>query len=162
EIPRDEARTAGLRDVEAALPLLSDLLRCDAVLYAPSDDAAVATAEARPQTVPSLYAASQLGNVVTRREEPAVARPFADGRPARKLSRVLVQGAPTVQDVFPVYRNGETVAVVAFEVGVIEHERQRRKSPVFRRAVGLFRDAVLRGEAVGVGDLPRLGEHDGP
>src|SRR5205085_4633215 len=107
---------------------------------------AVAIAEARPQTVPSLFGESQLGRSVSRRDEPAVMRAFQNGRPARKLSRVLVHGAPTVQDAFPVTRGGAVVAVAAFEVGLIEHERQRRKSSVFRRAVARFAEAALRGE----------------
>jgi two-component sensor histidine kinase len=91
-----------------------------------------------------------------------VVQVLANGRPARRLSRVLVHGAPTVQDVFPVNRDGQTVAAVVCEVGLIEHERQRRKSPVFRRAVDAFRRAAIQGELTGVGDLARLGEHDGP
>jgi two-component sensor histidine kinase len=157
-----EATRADLRGVEAAMPMLADLLRCDVALYVPTDDGAAVKAEARPLTVPSLYPEGQIGRSVTRREEPAVLRVLANGRPERKLSRVLVQGASTIQEAFPVNRAGETVAVVAFELGVIEHERQRRKSPVFRRAAALFRDAALRGQVVGVSDLPRLGEHDGP
>jgi two-component system, sensor histidine kinase PdtaS len=159
--PVDEGR-GEIQEVEAALPMLADLLRCDVTLLRPNGEGAVVTAEARPLTVPSLYADSRVGRTISRRDEPAVMRAFLSGRPARKLSRVLVHGAPTVQDAFPVHRGDETVAVVAFEVGVIEHERQRRKSPVFLRAVSRFRDATLRGQAVGVGELPRLGEHDGP
>src|SRR5581483_6976724 len=86
-----EAARADLRGVEAAMPMLADLLRCDVALYVPTGDGAVVQAEARPLTVPSLYPEGQLGRRVTRREEPAVLRVLANGRPERKLSRVLVQ-----------------------------------------------------------------------
>jgi hypothetical protein len=153
---------AGLRDVESALPILADLLRCDVVLYRPSEGGALALSETRPATVPSIYAERQVGRAVSRGEEPAVIRVLASGRPHRRLSRVLVNGAPTVQDVFPVLRDGECVAAVVFAVGLIEHERQRRKSPVLRRALEQLRQAALAGRVIGAHALGRLGEHDGP
>src|SRR5207247_8224078 len=120
---------------------------------------ATAVAEANPTTVPSVYAERQVGRTVTRSEEPAVIRVLASGRPARRLGRVLVNGAPTVQDVFPVIRDGACVAAVVFEVGVIEHERQRRKSPVLRRVLARLRQAALAGHVAGAQGLARLGEH---
>jgi two-component sensor histidine kinase len=61
----------------------------------------------------------------------------------------------------PVRRGGHVVAALAFEIGVIEHERQKRKSPVFRRAIDAVRRGALTGELVGGRDLARFGEHDG-
>jgi two-component sensor histidine kinase len=158
----DYLQRSGLREVEAALPILADLLRCDAVLYLPTEAGALAVSEVHPMTVPSIYARRQVERVVTRAEEPAVIRVLASGRPARRLSRVLVHGAPTVQDVFPIIREGVCVAAVVFEVGLIEHERQRKKSPVLRRALEQLRQAALAGRVVGAHALGRLGEHDGP
>jgi two-component sensor histidine kinase len=158
----EQLQRSGLRGVEATRPILADLLRCDAVMYAPTEAGALAVAEVRPMTVPSIYAERQVCRVVTRSEEPAVIRVLASGRPARRLSRVLVHGAPTVQDVFPIIRAGVCAAAVVFEVGLIELERQRRKSPILRRALEQLRQAVLAGRVVGAHGLARLGEHDGP
>jgi two-component sensor histidine kinase len=151
-----------LREVEAGLPMLADLMRCDVVIYVPRGDGAVAVAEAHPATVPSIYAERQVGRVAGREDEPAVLRVLASGNPARRLSRILLHDTPTVQDVFPVIRDGACVAAVVFEMGVIEHERQRRKSQVFRRAIDQLRNAALAGRLPGIRGLRRLGEHDGP
>jgi two-component sensor histidine kinase len=153
---------AALRAIEPNLPLLADLLRGDVVVYQPAPGGLRATAEAHPATVPSIYAEPQLGRLIGPAEEPAVMRVLATGRPARRLKRMLVHGAPTVQDVFPVRREGGVVGAVVCEAGLIEHERQRRKSPVYRRALERLRDAALHGEIVGAGGLSRLNERDGP
>lgn len=113
-------------------------------------------------TVPSIHARSRLGQTIAGDDDSVVSRVIANGRPACRLSRVLVHGTPTVQDVFPVRRDGKIVAAVVCEMGVIEHERQRRKSPVYRRAQESFRAAALDGHVRGAAHLSRLGEHDGP
>jgi len=158
----EELLRSGLREVESAMPVLADILRCDVVLYTPTYAGAIALAESRPATVPSICAERQVGRLVSRTEEPAVIRVLGSGKPARRLSRGLVHGAPTVQDVFPVMRDGACVAAVVFEVGLIEHERQRRKSPVFKNTVELLRWAALAGRVAGARELSRLGDHDGP
>jgi two-component sensor histidine kinase len=153
---------SALRAIEPNLPLLADLLRGDVVVYLPAEGGLRATAEAHPATVPSIYAEPQVGRLIRSAEEPAVVRVLATGRPARRLKRMLVHGAPTVQDVFPVRRDGAVVGAVVCEAGVIEHERQRRKSPVYRRALERLRIAALQGEIVGASTLSRLNERDGP
>ena len=162
ERPEAPAAAAPLRAIEPNLPLLSDLLRGDVVVYAPTPEGVKAVAEAHPMTVPSIYDRSQLGRTITQSEEPAVLRVLQTGRPARRLKRVLVDGAPTVQDVFPVRRDEQVVGAVVCEAGLIEHERQRRKSPVFRRALERLRAAALQAEIVGASGLSRLSERDGP
>ena len=92
---------AFLDRVVESLVLLADLTRGDILLYVGLADGegAEIVAEAKPQTVPSIYQQSMCGQIVTRREEPAVLRVLAGMRPARRLNRVLVHGAPTLQDV---------------------------------------------------------------
>src|SRR5687768_12250225 len=100
--PMDELDVpAALRAIEPNLPLLADLLRGDVVVYQPAPGGLRAIAEAHPATVPSIYAEPQLGRPIGSAEEPAVVRVLSTGRPARRLKRMLVHGAPTVQDVFP-------------------------------------------------------------
>src|SRR5262245_66615178 len=120
------AAQAPLRAIEPNLPLLADLLRGDVVVYAPTRQGVTAIAEAHPVTVPSIYDQPQLGRSIGPSDEPAVIRVLHTGRPARRLKRVLVNGVPTVQDVFPVRREEQVVGAVVCEAGLIEHERQRR------------------------------------
>ena len=156
------AANGPLRAIEPNLPLLADLLRGDVVVYAPTAEGVRAIAEAHPATVPSIYDQPQLGRTIGPADEPAVIRVLHTGRPARRLKRVLVNGVPTVQDVFPVRRDDQIFGAVVCEAGLIEHERQRRKSPVFRRALERLRTAALQGEIVGAAGLARLSERDGP
>src|SRR5437867_7964555 len=102
ERPEVAAAAPPLRAIEPNLPLLADLLRGDVVVYAPTPEGVKAVAEAHPATVPSIHDRPQLGRVIGQPDEPAVIRVLHTGRPARRLKRVLVNGAPTVQDVLPV------------------------------------------------------------
>jgi len=146
------------------LPLLADLLRSDLLLYrgGVAPDCAVVVAEAKPSTVPSVYAEPSLGRVVGRGEQPAVFEALSSGRSAQRAGRMAQRGAPSVVEVFPVRLEGRTIATLAVETGLIEKERQRKKSIVYRRALAQLRGIVLRGELEGGGNISPMGEHDGP
>jgi len=160
--PRDAEPPLDLAVVIDTLPILADLLRCDVTLFHLDGPTPVGIATTRPQTVPSVRSGPGGSRWDDPSIEPAILNVFDTGRSARRLTRQLVQGTPTVQDVFPVSRDGRVVAALACEMGVIEHERQRRRSPIYRRALESFRVAALEGRVHGATRLSRLGEHDGP
>lgn len=157
-----EAATLHVRGLQPLLPFLADLLRADVTLYAPDAAGVQAVAEAEPSTVPSIHEESRIGRGLASVESQSIARVISTGRPARRLSRMLWHGVPTVQDVFPVRHAGVAVAALVCDTGLIEHERGRRKSPIYRRAVDRVRSAALDGELLDVASLARLGERDGP
>lgn len=153
-----------LARVERNLPLLADLLRADLLLYCrpTPQDAPMVVAEAKPHTVPSLFEESLLGKKATHPEELAVTICSLRGKPLQRFNHVLVRGAPTVQEVYPVKSGHRVIAVLRVETGLLERERQRKKSVVYRRAVAQVRDMVLRGQLEGGDTISPLGEHDGP
>ncbi|HEX2195174.1 MAG TPA: histidine kinase dimerization/phosphoacceptor domain -containing protein, partial [Candidatus Limnocylindria bacterium] len=83
------------------------------------------------------------------------------GRARSGVYGLLVRGAPAVQEVFPVHRDGRLLGALSAETNVLEYERMRRKDAVLRRALARIRQTVLQGQLVGGERLGRLGEHDG-
>ena len=153
-----------LLKLKRSLPLLADVARADVLLYCLSHNSseAVALAEAKPHTVPSIYTESMAGRRVSINDEPAVVRTVRQGKHSQRLSRVLVHGAPTIQEVFPVVSENRTIGALSVEIGLLEFERQRKKSLVYRRAVAQVRSMALRGQLDGAASISALGEHDGP
>ncbi len=144
------------------MPMLADLHRCDITLYEPSGDHAFAVAQVAPSTVPSLFEEKSIGRHASRDDEPAVLRVLSGGTAVRRLSRGLVHGAATIQEVFPILRGGVVIAAISFEIGLIEHERQKKKSQVYRWAIERFRQGAIHGQAASAAGHTRFGEHDGP
>lgn len=164
----DDLQTRGDREllarVEKALPILADLARGDVFLFAPEDDPnrAVVLAEAKPETVPSIYADTWSGRRVTYEDDPAIIRALTRGTNVRANQRLKVPGHPTVQDVYVIRNEGRVIGALAIEVGLVENERQKRKALAFRRGIDRLRRQVAAGEIRGAENLSRLTEHDGP
>ncbi|MCL5025858.1 MAG: sensor histidine kinase [Chloroflexi bacterium] len=151
--------------VQQSMPLLADVARSDLLLYAkgPQPGEIIVLAEAQPHTVPSIYLQSQKDKVVTREEEPVVWQVLTHGKHAhRSNEEVRFRGSPTIQEVWPVFNDGRVVAALSVEIGLLERDRQRRKSIVFRRAVSQLRRMVQRGQLEGASNIGALGEHVGP
>ena len=163
-VPLTADGMAILDRIARALPLLADLARGDVFLFGPTSDplAAVVLAQAQPATVPPIYRESLQGRIVRHTEEPNVMRALNRGSTTVRERRLLVQGHPTVQDVYPVRQKGQVIGALAIEIGLVESERQKRKSIVYRRAIDRLRTQVLAGQLEGVEALGRLSEHDGP
>lgn len=146
--------------VAGHLNLLADISYADLLLYTRHEHEAVVVAESQPASVPSLYAASNLGKVVTPGEEPLVHRVLRGGRHA--VRPLLRRGAPILQEVFPVVApDGRVIAALASEMSVQDHDRGRRRNIVFRRAVTRLRELVVGGQLRGGERLSRMGQHDG-
>ncbi len=152
-----------IEQVICSLPILADLSRGDVFLYtlAPDPLTARVIAEAKPNPVPPIYAESQIGRVVRYTDEPAVIRALTRGKPSVHNHRLLVPGHPMVQDVYPIRDGTRVLGAVAIEVSLVESERHRQKSVVYRRAVSRLRSIVMDGQLRGTANLSRLTEHDG-
>lgn len=145
------------------LPLLADLTRSDVLLYALAEDGntAVVIGEARPHTVPAIYAEPQIGMRVSRAGEPVIFRCLAKRAPVQGVTTVSSRGAPIVRAAWPVRHEQRVIGVLAVHTNFLEHERQRRKSIVYRSAVAQVREMAISGRLDGAANLSALGEHDG-
>jgi two-component sensor histidine kinase len=152
-----------LRQIEAALPLLSDLSRADLLLYLPAEPAntAVVAAQARPAPVAPVFEDGLVGTVVEKKDEPSVFHVLARGRSARVFNNRGPSGAPTFQEVVPVRSGNRVIGALSIEANLLEYERMRKKSPVFRKALERIQEMALHGRLASAAALSRLGEHDG-
>lgn len=160
----------GLRDGEQALMrkvlldlgVLADLCRSDVLLYGITEDkaAGLVVGEAKPHTVPPVHAASQIGNKVVRSSDPVIFRCVSRGAPVQGVTTVSARGAPIVQSSWPIRGERDIIGVIAVHTNFLEHERQRRKSLVYKNAVAQVRQMVIGGRLEGAGNLSAMGEHD--
>src|SRR3954469_36717 len=101
-----------LERVLKSLPLLADITHADLLVCARADQEAAVVYHAAPNPVPSLYPRSQTGEIFQRRERNGLFRVLQDGKEHAFLSGMLVWGAPTVQEVFPIRNaHGRLIAV---------------------------------------------------
>lgn len=146
----------------ASLDLLADLSHADLLLFCPDGSEAVVAADARPETVPSLYGESQRSRRLRWEQAPSVFKVLFDGRSRHHFGGVMVRGVPAMQEVFAIQNErGKTIAALSNEMPMLEHERLRRRSAVFRKAIERVRELVMAGRLEGAERIGRLGVHDG-
>jgi two-component sensor histidine kinase len=152
-----------LERIAGHLPLLTDLTHADAVLFARVGDQVTVLAQAQPVPVPSPYVQPlAVGRLLARDETPAVFRVLVDGHARHQVNTTVIRGAPVLQEVFPIRNErGEVIGAVRSEMLLIEHERQRKRHAIFRRAIARARELILTGRMRGGEKLGRLGVHDG-
>jgi two-component system, sensor histidine kinase PdtaS len=167
-IPADVSRdldSAGLALITRIIPslnLLADLLHADILLFARSGEHVQVVEHAQPNPVPSVYDHSLTGRRLRREQVQPIARLLFQGRPAHHVQGAVVNGVPIFREALPVRdAEGRVAAVLATETAVIEDERMRKRSGIFRRAVARVRELVIRGRLEGAEHLGRLGVHDG-
>ena len=150
-----------LRRLASNLNLLADLTYADLLLWCRAGEDAVVVAEGRPAPVPSLFAQSQLGQKVSRASAPGIHR-VLDGERARNVRGVLVAGVPTMQEVFAIHGvDGKVIAALGSEMAMLEHERLRRRSALYRQAIARVREDFMTGRLDTGGHFGRLSVHDG-
>ncbi len=154
---------AFLQCIEGQMPIVSDISRADVLIYClKSAHEAVVVAQARPHSILPVHSGDLSGRVVSPDEEPHVFHALQYGRSGRGHLMLIANGAPVVQQVYPIRnQDGAVIGAVSIEANHIEHVRHRRRSKVFRRAVGQLQRMLLRGEITGAENLSPFGEHDG-
>lgn len=157
-----DSESTFLQHITPALPVLADVSRADVLLFcSPGPDSARVLAHAEPHSVPSTHRESLLGQEVGPETHPLVFRALRLGQSSRRSQGVTVEGTPVVQEVFPIVYHGQTISVLSIEKTLIEFERHRRRSELFRQALRCFQEMTCRGHVKGAGKLTPFGEHDG-
>jgi two-component sensor histidine kinase len=145
------------------MPVLADLSRADLLLFClTSADGAEIVAQARPNSLSPLFPEQLVGTVVTTAERPDLFRAFHSRPWRRHVRTATVRGAPVARELLPVYGDrGRVLAVLGIDTSWLAHERQLRRSRVFRRALHRLQETALRGELAAAETLSPFGEHDG-
>jgi len=152
-----------LQKIENDMPIVADISRADLLIYcAVSPNRAAVVAQARPHSIAPIHPESVAGRTITAIEEPLVCQALDGGRSLHGNRTLIPGGAPVLQEVRPIRNEeGKVLGVLSIETNLIEHERHRRRSRVFQRALGQLQEMLLRGELEGAGQLSPFGEHDG-
>jgi two-component sensor histidine kinase len=165
-----EEHIAYLEKIQGDLGILADLSRADVAMYCPlSSDRAVVVAQARPHSILPIHDESLIGRQVGFADEPDVIRALAEGhrgftevRRGVGRRRLPTEGAPTVQETYPIRDvDGQVIAALCIETNLIERERHRRRSRVFQRTLKHFQRMVLAGKLGNTDGLTSFAEHDG-
>jgi two-component sensor histidine kinase len=152
-----------LRKVEAGLPITADVSRADILLCTLVDpQTAVVVFHAVPNSISSLYRKDAVGRKMTLDEQPLLFQALRSGAGGRRQREVLSNGAPVIQDVFPIHgREGRVIGAMLVETNMIAHERQRRRNRHFRQAVVWIQEMCVRGELESAHNLGAFSLYDG-
>ncbi len=158
-----ESDVAFLRRVEKDMGIVADISRADMLIYCPVDAThAMVVAQARPHSILPIHPDPIIGRTATPSEEPYIFKALRWKRRTRGDLTLIADGAPIVQEVYPLWNDqGAMVGVLSIETNLLEHERHRRRSKVFQRALRWLQEMLLRRELTGVEGLSPFGEHDG-
>ena len=100
-----------LRRVAAGLPITADVSRADVLLCVQhSRHAALVAFHAIPNSISSLYRKDATGRILTDEEQPLLFQALRSGSGGRRQREVLSNGAPIIQDVFPIHTADGRVA----------------------------------------------------
>lgn len=171
----DEASREFLRTIEQQMSIVADLSRADILLYGrKSETEAIVLAHAQPHSLAHVYNKSREGYVVTSRQRPEVLRTLIGGQVQPEHRSTISEGAPVVRLALPVFfppitsggnsakrEKSVIVATLIIVTNLIEYERHRLRSVVFRQALRKLQIMVSYGQVAGTEDLSPFGEQDG-
>ncbi len=145
------------------MPLLADLNRGDVLLYEPQGrDRVRVVAQARPHSVPAVYATALVGREQPLFEQPVVSNVLHGRTAAQGPRHMMAYRSHIVQRAYAVSDHaGKCVGVLTIEKSLVEHERHSTRRLPFRLALQNLRDMVLRGQTEGMAELSPFRETDG-
>ncbi len=142
------------------LGITADLCRADLLLFCKgkAHNEVICVAHARPHSSSPLYEERMVGKSFSYAEIP-----YMERRPnPRVVHSITVRGANVARQVFGVENDRQQlIAVLTRDAFWLAHERHRRRSAEFRRALDIFVDMVLHGKLKGGNALSPFREHDG-
>ena len=152
-----------LEDIEQCMAITADLSRADLQLCALlSSEQGVVASHAAPHSISSIYRQSTEGLAFSRDDQPLVFNAIWHNRSGRRRRDVLKDGAPIIQDVYPIRNaSGRPIAALVVETNMIAHERQKRRNRYFRQSLHWLQTMCMRGAIPQVSALNHFGQYDG-
>lgn len=152
-----------LQRVEAGLALTADVSRADVMLCTlHGANAALVAVHAIPNSISSLYRKDATGRLLPLEDHPLLAQALRAGSGGRRQREVLSNGAPIIQDVYPIHNDaGQVIGAMVVETNMIAHERQQRRNRHFRQAVVALQEMCTRGELASAADVGPFTIYDG-
>ena len=172
----NEAEVAFLQNIEKQMSIMADLSRADVLLYGRHEMLnSTILAHAQPHSIAHVYSKSQVGRNVklTEARQDIIKRALIMGQ-QKEQGGYISEGAPVVKKTFPIYypplmcsqksnKDGQAQVIAALVVvtNLLEYERQRLRSKVFRQAIKTLQIMVCYGELRGAESLSPFAEQDG-
>ena len=172
-----EASIDFLGTIEGQMGIVADLSRADILLYGrKSDQEAIVLAHAQPHSLAHVYNKSREGYVVSSNTRPEVMQALISGQRQKEQRSFIAEGAPVVRQALPVFfppsittcdyeaepkENPRVVAALIIVTNLIEYERHRLRSEVFRQALKKLQAMLSYGRVLGAEQLSPFGEQDG-
>jgi two-component sensor histidine kinase len=152
-----------LQQIERGAPITADLCRADLLICAQSEpEQGLIVYHAAPHSIPSLYRQPVSGQTFRPQEQPLTFQALTSGSGGRRQREVLRNGAPVLQDVFPIHnRDGNVIAAMVIETSMIAYERQKRRNRHFRQVIVWLQEMLIRGELIDAETLSHFGQYDG-
>ncbi len=172
----NEASLAFLQTIEQQMGIVADLSRADILLYGrKSAHEAIVLAHAPPHSLAHVYTRSREGRVITAEKRPEVMQALISGKRQKEQRSFIAEGAPVVRQTCPLYFpplvyqwQGENwpgkprvVAALTIVTNLIEYERHRLRSPVFKQALKRLQTMLLYGRVLGAEELTPFDDQDG-
>lgn len=178
-----EAAAAFLQTIERQMGIVADLSRADILIYgrkAPKE--LIVVAHAQPHSLAHVYAKSRAGRIINSDHRPEILRALTTGRRQQDHRSVISEGAPVVRQTFPIYYpptpgilpemwpgssvpsatdKPEIIGALIIVTNLIEYERHRLRSKVFKRALKNLHLMLLAGQVAGAETLSPFGEQSG-
>jgi two-component system, sensor histidine kinase PdtaS len=158
-----EDDVAFLKAIEVQIPIVADISRADVLLYSwQPNGVPVILAHARPHSVAPVHSRQMAGQEMEAAKRPGLGSALL-GLFRRYQQGTTDDGAPIVNQVYPIRRPGQVQAIGALriETNLLEHERQRRRAREFRRTTLQLQRMAQYGLLIGAEDLSPFGETDG-
>ncbi len=151
-----------LEKVVAGLRVTTDVSRSDILLYCRYHNSLVVFAQAMPNSMAPLFQEFIVGRTISPKEEPKIWEAVSEGKHGVRQLEILPGTAPVYQEAIPLEYKGRRIPVAAaIYTNLIEHERQRHRSPVFQKAVKCLQRMCCAGELSTCGRLSPFTEWDG-
>lgn len=175
-----DAAVEFLQQVEQQMGIVADLSRADILLYGQkSHQEVVILAHAQPHSLAHVYNRSREGRIVSFDHRPEVPQVLLSGKSQKELRSFISEGAPVVRQALPVHfpppcpwlpgfpkpewppEKTRVIAVLVMVTNLIEHERHRLRSKVFKRALKRLQAMLQCGHILGAESITPFGEQDG-
>lgn len=167
--------------VEQQMGIVADLSRADILLYGmKSQDEVVILSHAQPHSLAHVYSKSREGRIVSINHRPEVRQTFITGKRQKEQRTFISEGAPVVRKAFPIHfpprcsllpncpeqrmwpgEESRVIGTLIVATNLIEHERHRLRSDIYRRVLNKLQAMLLCAQLVGAEKLTSFDEQDG-
>ncbi len=170
-----------LKTIEQQMAIVADLSRADLLLYCQKSQQEVTIlAHAQPHSLAHVYSSNRAGRTVGVDYRPEVLQALKSGKRQKEQRSFISEGAPVIRQAIPISfpprclslpgqtrqnkwpkQQPQVIATLIIATNLIEYERHRFRSRIYRQAIIRLQAMLLCGQIPGAEELSSFGEQDG-